>query len=69
MMNVGTAFELLEHSENIPVGWNVVTGHIIFDVRWISLGHRDGYWTAIKQLNPRPPHMLDLYTGKVCLSL
>ena len=22
----------MEHSENIPVGWHAVTGHIIFDV-------------------------------------
>ena len=33
MMNVGIEFEVLEHSENVPVGCRAVTGHIIFDLR------------------------------------
>ena len=48
MMNVGIEFEVLEHSENVPVGWHAVTGHIIFDVkmdftrksRWVLGGHQ-----------------------------
>ena len=47
-MNVGIAFEVLENSENVPVGWHAVTGHIIFDVktdfnrkaRWVLDGHK-----------------------------
>ena len=33
MMNVGISFELLEHFDNVPVRWHVVTRHIIFDVK------------------------------------
>ena len=33
MMNVGIAFEVLEDTDNMPVGWHLVTGHIIFDVK------------------------------------
>ena len=48
MMNVGISFEVPEHSENVPVGWHVFTGHIIFDVkmgstrkaRWVLDGHK-----------------------------
>ena len=48
MINVGIEFEVLEHSENVPVGWHEVTGHIIFDVkmdftrkvRWVLDGHK-----------------------------
>ena len=48
MMNVGIAFQVLEHSENVPVGWHVVTRHIIFDVKmdftrkaiWLLDGHK-----------------------------
>ena len=47
-MNVGIAFELLKHSDNVPVGWHLVTGHIIFDVNmdfnrksiWVLDGHK-----------------------------
>ena len=47
-MNVGIAFEVLENSENIPVGQHAVTGHIIFDVKmcftrkakWVLDGHK-----------------------------
>ena len=48
MFNVGVAFEILEDSQNIPVGWNKATGHLIWDVkidgtrkaRWVLDGHR-----------------------------
>ena len=48
MMNVGIAFEVLEDTDNMPVGWKLVTGHIIFDVkmdftrkaRWVLDGHK-----------------------------
>ena len=47
-MNVGISFEVLEHSENVPVGWHAILGHIIFDVkmdftrkaRWVLDGHK-----------------------------
>ena len=47
-MNVGITFVVLEHSENVPVGWHAVTRHIIFDVnmdftrksRWVLDGHK-----------------------------
>jgi len=29
MLNVGIVFEVLEETDNMPVGWNLVTGHII----------------------------------------
>ena len=48
MINVGIAFEVMEHYENVTVGWHAVTGHIIFDVnmdftrkvRWVLEGHK-----------------------------
>ena len=51
MYNVGVAFEILEESQNIPVGWNKATGHLIWDVkidgtrkaRWVLDGHRTQY--------------------------
>ena len=47
-MNVGIVFEVLEHSENVPVGRHAVRVHIIFDVkmdftrkaRWLLEGHK-----------------------------
>ena len=47
-MKVGIAFEVPEHSENVPVGWHAFTGHIIFGVkmdftrkvRWALDGHK-----------------------------
>ena len=47
-MNVGIAFEVLEHSENVLVGWHAVMGQNIFDVnmdftrksRWLFDGHK-----------------------------
>ena len=46
--NIGIAFEILEEDMKTPVGWNMVTGHIIFDVkmdftrkaRWVLDGHK-----------------------------
>ena len=48
MLNVGIEFEVLEHYENVTVGWHAVTRHIIFDVnmdftrksRWVLDGHK-----------------------------
>ena len=48
MMNLGIEFEVMGHYENLPVGWHVVTGHIIFNVkvdftrkaRWVLDGHK-----------------------------
>ena len=48
MTNVGIAFDILEHEETVPVGYEKVTGHIIFDVkmdftrkaRWVLDGHK-----------------------------
>ena len=33
MKNIGVAFEILEHKENMPVGWSKVTGHLVFDIK------------------------------------
>ena len=33
IFNVGTAFEIMEDSENAPVGWSKDTGHLIWDVK------------------------------------
>jgi len=46
--NIGIAFEILENDMKTPAGWNMVTGHIIFDVkmdftrkaRWVLDGHK-----------------------------
>ena len=48
MLNVGIAFDILDDDVSMPVGWEKVTGHIIFDVkmdftrkaRWVLDGHR-----------------------------
>ena len=48
MMKVVITFEVLEHSDNVPVGWHAVTEHIIFDLkiiftrkaRWVLDGHK-----------------------------
>lgn len=48
MTNVGIAFEILEDGNEPPVGWNEVTGHLVFDVkmdftrkaRWVLDGHK-----------------------------
>ena len=48
MTNVGIAFEILEEGKTPPVGWNKVTGHLVFDVkmdftrkaRWVLDGHK-----------------------------
>lgn len=48
MLNVGIAFDILEDDVSMPVGWDKVTGHIIFDVkmdftrkaRWVLDGHK-----------------------------
>ena len=48
MLNVGIAFEILQDDEHTPVGWKLVTGHVIFDVkmdftrkaRWVLDGHK-----------------------------
>ena len=48
MLNVGIAFDILEDDASMPVGWDKVTGHIIFDVkmdftrkaRWVLDGHK-----------------------------
>lgn len=48
MQNVGIAFQILENQESVPVGWQKVTGHLVFDVkmdftrkaRWVLDGHR-----------------------------
>ena len=49
MTNVGVAFHILEHGENVPNGWSQVTGHIVFDVKmdftrkapWVLDGHKN----------------------------
>eukprot|EP00957_Ditylum_brightwellii_P024777 1872180-Ditylum_brightwellii.AAC.1 len=33
MSNIGITLDILENDMKTPSGWNVVTGHIIFDVR------------------------------------
>eukprot|EP00957_Ditylum_brightwellii_P189129 14396238-Ditylum_brightwellii.AAC.1 len=33
MTNIGIVFEILENDTKMPTGWNIVTGHIIFDVK------------------------------------
>ena len=33
MLNVGIAFEVLEYTQDLPVGWKPVLGHIIFDIK------------------------------------
>jgi hypothetical protein len=48
MTNIGIAFEVLPDGEPAPVGWNKVTGHLIWDVkmdftrkaRWVLDGHK-----------------------------
>ena len=48
MTNVGIAFDIRDHGEKVPVGFEKVTGHIIFDVkmdftrkaRWVLDGHK-----------------------------
>ena len=48
MTNVGIAFDILDRDEKVPVGYEKVTGHIIFDVkmdftrkaRWVLDGHK-----------------------------
>jgi hypothetical protein len=48
MVNIGVAFEVLDDSKKVPIGWHLVTGHIIFDVkmdftrkaRWVLDGHK-----------------------------
>ena len=48
MANVRVAFEILEESQPIPVGWTRSSGHLIYDVkmdftrkaRWVKDGHR-----------------------------
>lgn len=48
MKNIGIAFEVLDDNEPTLVGWNKVTGHMIFDVkmdftrkaRWVLDGHK-----------------------------
>jgi hypothetical protein len=47
VLNVGIAFEVLEQTRAMPVGWSKVTGHMVFDVkmdfrckaRWVLDGH------------------------------
>ena len=47
MHNVGIAFEILDPDAHVPVGWNKVTGHLVFDIkmdftrkaRWVLDGH------------------------------
>jgi hypothetical protein len=43
MHNVGIAFKVLENDTSPPVGWKKVTGHLIFDVKWISQERLDGF--------------------------
>ena len=33
MLNVGIAFEVLPTGERAPLGWNKVTGHLVFDMK------------------------------------
>ena len=48
MTNVGVAFKILEHHENVPPGYRKSSGHIIWDLkmdftrkaRWVKDGHR-----------------------------
>ena len=58
MHNVGIAFEILDPDAHVPVGWNKVTGHLVFDVkmdftrkaRWVL----DGHFTATPSVLPMP---------------
>ena len=48
MFNVGVVFEILEEGQTEPLGWNKVSGHLIWDVkmdltrktRWVLNGHK-----------------------------
>ena len=48
MSNVGIAFEILDDSQPLPVGWSKQSGHLVFDVkmnfdrkaRWVLDGHK-----------------------------
>eukprot|EP00957_Ditylum_brightwellii_P201355 15325270-Ditylum_brightwellii.AAC.1 len=48
MTNIEITFEILENDMKTPGGWNMVTGHIIFDVKmdfmrktiWVLDGHK-----------------------------
>ena len=42
MGNLVIAFKLLEPGQKAPPGWTKTTGHVIFDVKWISRGRLDG---------------------------
>eukprot|EP00957_Ditylum_brightwellii_P197404 15040036-Ditylum_brightwellii.AAC.1 len=45
---IGIAFKILENNMKTPTGWNMITGHFIFDVkmdftkkaRWVLNGHK-----------------------------
>ena len=48
MANVKVAFEILDESQSIPIGWRKSSGHLVFDVkmdftrkaRWVKDGHK-----------------------------
>ena len=48
MKNVGVAFDILDNDQNLPLGYNKASGHLIFDVkmdltckaRWVLDGQK-----------------------------
>jgi hypothetical protein len=41
--NAGVAFEILEDGKSAPQGWTKASGHIIWDLKWTSLGRQDEF--------------------------
>ena len=46
--NVGVTFEALEDGAKAPAGWSKVTGHLVFDLQWISPERHGGSWMATR---------------------
>eukprot|EP00957_Ditylum_brightwellii_P094991 7233798-Ditylum_brightwellii.AAC.1 len=56
----GIAFEILKNDIKIPTGWNMVTGHIIFDVKINFM--RKARWIVDRHKTPDP-------VGSTCASV
>eukprot|EP00957_Ditylum_brightwellii_P049893 3782347-Ditylum_brightwellii.AAC.1 len=52
MTNIGISFEILENDMKMPTGWNIVTGHIIFDVKMGFM--RKARWVLDRHKTPDP---------------
>ena len=61
MLNVGIAFEVLEDTQDLPVGWKPVLGNINFDIKMALT--RDALWVINGHLANEPS--ISTYAGIV----